>query len=180
MEADFLELLRVPGHRPRALLLTPDLVARCMRTEPNPGPNPGWTPVTDDDLEGLAQSLLAGRDDDEICIFGFGSLIWNPSFDVARAKRATAHGWHREFCIEQTRWRGTPELPGLMLALQPGGHCEGVVLYPDSDEAQAVVRKLIEREITDLESIDMVRWIKVLVDNEQLDTIVFWAGPMPV
>lgn len=177
MGTDFLESLQIPGYKPRDLHLTPDLVAQCFRPEPNPGPNPEWTPITDDDQERLAQSLMAGCDNSEICIFGYGSLIWKPEFEVDRAIRATAMGWHREFCIEQTRWRGTPDLPGLMLALQPGGDCDGVALYPNRDRAQEVVRKLINREITDLESIDMARWIELAAGAEKLDAIVFWAGP---
>jgi cation transport protein ChaC len=177
MDTSFLESLRIPGHKPRAMELTPELVGRCLRSKPNPGPNPEWTPITHDDHERLARSLLAGRDDGETWIFGYGSLIWKPEFEVERVIRATAKGWHREFCIEQTRWRGTPTLPGLMLALQPGGHCEGVALRPKREEAQAVVRKLIQREITDLESTDMVRWIELAVGENQLNAIVFWAGP---
>jgi cation transport protein ChaC len=145
--------------------------------EPNPGPNPEWTPITDDDQERPAQSLLAGCDNSEVCIFGYASLIWKPEFDVDRASRTTENGWHREFCIEQTRWRGTPALPGLMLALQPGGYCEGVALYPNPDEAQTVIRNLVKREITDHESIDMARWIELTVGEEQLNATVFWAGP---
>jgi cation transport protein ChaC len=176
-ELAFLESLRIPGHKPRALELTPDLVSRCFRPEPNLGSNPDWTPITDDDQERLAQSLLAGRENEEICIFGFGSLIWKPEFDVERARKATANGWHREFCIEQARWRGTPALPGLGLALQPGGYCEGVALYPNRDEAPTVIRNLVKREIPDLECIDMARWIELTVGEEQLNAIVFWAGP---
>ena len=177
MGTDFLEPLQMPGYKPRNLHLTPDMVAQCFRPEPNSGPNSDWTPVTDDDHERLAKSLLTGRENSEICIFGYGSLIWKPEFDVNHAKRATAKGWHREFCIEQTRWRGSPSLPGLMLALQPGGHCEGVAMYPNRNNAQSVVRQLIKREISDLESIDMVRWIKLTAGDEQINAIVFWAGP---
>jgi cation transport protein ChaC len=177
METDFLESLRIPGHKPRNLQLTPELVARCFRSEPNPGPNPEWTPITDDDHEKLAQTLLTECENDELCVFGFGSLIWKPEFEVERASRATAIGWHREFCIEQTRWRGTPSLPGLMLALQPREYCDGVVLYPKPDESQAVLRKLLKREVTDLECIDMARWIEVSIGEETHKAIVFWAGP---
>ena len=139
MVTDFLDSLQNHDHEPRNIHLTPELVARCFRPEPDLGPNPEWTPITDDDHEKLVQSLLTECNNDEICIFGFGSLIWKPEFEVERASRATAIGWHRDFCIEMARWRGSPSLPGLMLALQPGEHCDGVVLYPKPDESQAVL-----------------------------------------
>jgi cation transport regulator ChaC len=53
-----------------------------------------------------------------------------------------------------------------MLALQLGGYCEGVALYPNPDKAQTVVRNRVKREITDLESIDMARWIELTVGEE--------------
>ena len=177
MSATFFETLGKPGRRPRQVALTPDLVARCLRVEPDPGPNPDWTPINDTDRETLALSLLAGRAAKDIWIFAYGSLIWNPEFEIETAQRATAIGWHREFCIEQTRWRGAPTLPGLMLALQSGGRCAGIALRPRPEDAQSVVRKLIRREITDRESLDMVRWITLANANEKLDAIVFWAGP---
>jgi len=80
-ELAFLESLRIPGHKPRALELTPDMVSRCFRPEPDLGSNPEWTPITDDDRERLAESLLAGCNNNEVCIFGYGSLIWKPEFD---------------------------------------------------------------------------------------------------
>ncbi len=159
------------------MALTPELVTRCLRFEPDPGPNPDWTPINDTDRETLALSLLAGRTAQDIWIFAYGSLIWNPEFEVETAQRATAIGWHREFCIEQTRWRGTPTLPGLMLALQPGGRCTGIALRPRPEDAQSVVRKLIHREISDRESLDMVSWITCATAGEKQQAIVFWAGP---
>ena len=38
-----------------------------------------------------------------------------------------AEGWHRCFCLHLEGYRGTPEQPGLMLALDQGGRCEGVL-----------------------------------------------------
>src|SRR5215469_4449876 len=71
----------------------------------------------------IAQCLASGRD---LWIFGYGSLMWNPGFPHAEAQPALLHGFHRAFCVYSSRYRGTPERPGLVLGLDRGGACKGV------------------------------------------------------
>lgn len=56
-------------------------------------------------------------------IFGYGSLIWDPGFDHVEQHLGQVHGYHRTFCIRSTRYRGTPERPGVVLGLDRGGSC---------------------------------------------------------
>jgi cation transport protein ChaC len=73
--------------------------------------------------------LMAGAPaSGEVWIFGYGSLIWNPEFAHVEERLATISGWRRAFCIGWVRlYRGTPERPGIMLGLDRGGSCKGVV-----------------------------------------------------
>ncbi|MEY8838846.1 gamma-glutamylcyclotransferase, partial [Cribrihabitans sp. XS_ASV171] len=32
-------------------------------------------------------------------VFGYGSLLWNPGFPVARRELAVLHGYARSFCM---------------------------------------------------------------------------------
>ena len=50
-------------------------------------------------------------------VFGYGSLIWEPGFDFDDRRLATLHGYRRAFCMTSIVYRGTPEAPGLVLAL---------------------------------------------------------------
>ena len=61
-------------------------------------------------------------------IFAYGSLMWNPMVEFEKRQTATLHGWHRSFCLRMVAGRGSPEAPGRMLALRPGGHTNGVAL----------------------------------------------------
>ncbi|MGL4634763.1 MAG: gamma-glutamylcyclotransferase [Beijerinckiaceae bacterium] len=73
-------------------------------------------------------------------VFGYGSLMWNPGFAFAERQPAIAHGVHRRLCVYSTRYRGTPEKPGLVMGLLSGGCCHGVafrVLAKDASEARA-------------------------------------------
>jgi cation transport protein ChaC len=61
-------------------------------------------------------------------VFAYGSLIWDTGFPVAEARPARVDGWHRSFCMWSVHYRGTPEAPGLVLALDRAEHatCRGV------------------------------------------------------
>ena len=50
-------------------------------------------------------------------VFGYGSLLWNPGFEYEQSTLATLMGYHRSFCMRSIHHRGTPEAPGLVLAL---------------------------------------------------------------
>lgn len=64
----------------------------------------------------------------DVWIFAYGSLMWNPMVDFDRRDVATLHEWHRSFCLSMTIGRGSPEMPGRMLALEAGGHTTGLAL----------------------------------------------------
>ena len=57
--------------------------------------------------------------------------MWKPELDFAEMRLATVRGWHRRFCLWQWRYRGTRERPGLMLALDRGGACRGILYRID-------------------------------------------------
>jgi cation transport protein ChaC len=81
-------------------------------------------------------------------VFAYGSLIWKPGFPHLSAHPALLHGYHRRFCIWSHRYRGTPEAPGLVLGLDRGGACRGVVFRVAPDRAAGVLAYLDEREMT--------------------------------
>ena len=59
----------------------------------------------------------------DLWVFAYSSLIWNPLIHFAEQRRALLHGFHRRFCL---RSRGTLANPGLVLGLDFGGYCNGV------------------------------------------------------
>src|SRR5689334_23181773 len=88
-------------------------------------PNAGF--LTNDERAASLGALLGermGRQD--IWIFAYGSLIWNPLIHFVEQRGARLHGWHRRFCLWTAAGRGTPERPGLFLSLERGGSCRGV------------------------------------------------------
>jgi cation transport protein ChaC len=157
--------------------LTASHVARTLREIPDPGPPAGMTPLGDDAVAARVAGLLAEKPPGPLCIFAYGSLIWKPGYDFAARRPARAPGWHRQFCIELTGFRGTPETPGLMLALLSGGSCTGLLLEAPEAEAPAAVEAMIRRETPFEEFLDMARWITAQTDQGPVSALVFWAGP---
>lgn len=86
---------------------------------------------------------------DALWVFGYGSLIWNPEFPVAERQIARLSGWHRSFCMRSIHHRGTPEAPGLVLALDKaaGAHCDGVAFRVEPGAEEATRTLLRAREL---------------------------------
>lgn len=80
-------------------------------------------------------------------VFGYGSLLWNPGFAVAERVRARLEGWRRGFCMRSIHYRGTPAAPGLVLALDRGGVCEGMALRAEPGTEAATLAYLQDREL---------------------------------
>src|SRR6218665_3224408 len=75
-------------------------------------------------LLALAREAWGGQSD--LWVFGYASLIWRPEFESVEHRDARVHGWHRALEMTSRINRGTPECPGLVFALVPGGSCRGV------------------------------------------------------
>lgn len=86
-----------------------------------------------------------GRDD--LWVFGYASLIWRPGFDPAEHRHARVQGWHRALRMWSRINRGTPEQPGLVFALLPGGSCHGLALRIPCRQVDNVLPQLWEREM---------------------------------
>lgn len=113
-----------------------------------------------DDKTRLAsdEELLASRralvpddaDTSEIWVFGYGSLIFNPVMDYVERARGRIYGHHRRFCLWTRLGRGSPDCPGLVLALDRGGSCTGVAYRLNPDVAIAELDLLWRREMVTL------------------------------
>jgi glutathione-specific gamma-glutamylcyclotransferase len=88
-------------------------------------------------------------DDGALWVFGYGSLMWDPGFVHDRREIARLDGYRRGFCLRSVHHRGTPEAPGLVLALdrQAGAVCDGVAFRISPDHAPAALEELRAREM---------------------------------
>lgn len=80
-------------------------------------------------------------------VFGYGSLMWRPGFPFAEMAPAKLDGWRRDMCIQSIHYRGTPDVPGLVSGLTPGGECLGRVYRIEPIHRVKVIAYLDEREL---------------------------------
>ncbi|WP_136683767.1 gamma-glutamylcyclotransferase [Falsirhodobacter xinxiangensis] len=161
---------------PRSLSLTAEHVRRSLRHVPDPGPDPSWTPLTDGDYAAMAAAIRAEADG-PIPVFAYGSLIWNPGFAVGPVRQGVAHGWHRSFCLEIRQWRGSEEIPGLMMALERGGSTTGLVMEIAAGHEDEALHALLKRELVAKEMAGNLRWINLRTERGTERALTFWAGP---
>jgi cation transport protein ChaC len=82
-----------------------------------------------EEVEASRRSTLAHHPADQpLWVFAYGSLMWNPAFHHDGDLVGQVYGYHRRFCLWTTLGRGSPDRPGLMLALDRGGSCKGMAL----------------------------------------------------
>jgi glutathione-specific gamma-glutamylcyclotransferase len=109
---------------------------------------PDYSAITMRDPAPMLHRALAewgGRND--LWLFGYGSLIWRPDFEHAEQRPALAQGWHRALRLESRVNRGSPEMPGLVLALLPGGSARGVAFRIERERVARELHQLWAREM---------------------------------
>ena len=82
-----------------------------------------------------------------IYIFGYGSLLWNPTINYEAQYLAKIYGFHRSFCMKTHLGRGSFKNPGLMLGLDKGGSCIGSAYKLNRDDAIKNIDILFKREM---------------------------------
>ena len=88
------------------------------------------------------------KNTNDIWLFAYGSLLWNPNFKFIEAKPALLRGYHRSLCIYSFRYRGTPNKPGLVMGLDHGGACRGIAYRVAEKQAKSVLQEVDKREMT--------------------------------
>lgn len=103
---------------------------------------------TDEEREAMRQTDLAGRMDQDLWIFGYGSLMWDPGVYFTEVRRARVDGLARRFILKEVNGgRGNAECPGLMAALDTGDGCDGLVFRLAAEDLECETRMLWQREV---------------------------------
>lgn len=95
----------------------------------------------------MGRIVTAVAEQDDLWVFGYGSLMWRPGFDHVERRHGSLRGWRRSLCVYSHYHRGAPERPGLVLGLDRGGSCRGVAFRVDATKAETTIAYLREREL---------------------------------
>jgi cation transport protein ChaC len=107
-------------------------------------------------------------------VFGYGSLLWNPGFEVAEEVIGQLDGYARSFCMRSIHHRGTDEHPGLVLALDQSAEvsCQGVALAVAAGHETKTLEYLREREL--ISSAYLEKNLDVtLVDGRKITAVTY-------
>jgi len=128
-------------------------------------------------IEKSLDEVLSGRPNlGNVWVFGYGSLMWNPLMNFSAQRAGSLQGWHRSFCLRLIAGRGSPEIPGRMLSLEPGGQTQGLAFRIEGDDLRSELRLVWIREM--VTGAYRPLWAPVsLVDGSQVEAIVFVADP---
>ncbi|HLZ65555.1 MAG TPA: gamma-glutamylcyclotransferase [Aliidongia sp.] len=139
----------------------------------------GMRVLTDEERAASIADTLAARParhrSEDIWLFGYGSLIWNPAFHFAERRKGRIHGWHRRFCLWTPLGRGSPEQPGLVLGLERGGACTGMAFRLHHDQVADELDIVWRREM--LSGAYRPRWARVTTAAGSVDAITFTIDP---
>lgn len=121
---------------------------------------------------------------DDLLLFAYGSLIWRPDFEYAEALPARVLGFHRVLRMRSRTNRGSPQQPGLVLALVSGGSCRGLVYRVPRAAAEPVMLQLWDREMPN--GVYEPRWLNCDTPAGRQRALAFtlsrrspnWTGPV--
>lgn len=135
-------------------------------------PQNWWYP--DEVREAMRARTLAAHRDSDLWVFGYGSLMWDPGIRFAEVRRARVPDYARRFILKDTYGgRGTFDTPGLMVALDHGTGCDGLLFR--------IVREHLEEETEVLWRREMIGpayaavFVKAIVAGQTLPALAFVA-----
>jgi len=125
------------------------------------------------------------RPGQDVWLYAYGSLVWRPDFDFVERRLATLRGHHRSLCLWSRVNRGTPECPGLVLGLDRGGSCRGVVYRLPGSVVESAFATLWQREMST--GAYLPRWLSCDTDAGRVSALAFvmnragpaYAGALP-
>lgn len=147
--------IHLPDLRPRVthpeqsrLRLTPEMFSMWEQRARAAGWPPGWR-LSDEAIEASRLAVLGHhKGGDDLWIYSYGSLMWDPGFHFAEVRLADVEGYQRRFTLKINLGRGSPDYPALMLSLEPrGGCCRGLAFRIAADFVHAESAILWRREM---------------------------------
>lgn len=136
-------------------------------------------------LASLRAALAPWKAGTPFWIFAYGSLMWNPTFTWDARHVAVVRGYHRAFRVWSRINRGTPEKPGLVLTLERGGSCRGLIYRIAPDRVHEEMHAIWKREMTFGSYVP--KWLNCVVGKDCFRALAFtvnrncsgYAGAIP-
>jgi glutathione-specific gamma-glutamylcyclotransferase len=106
-------------------------------------------------------------------IFAYGSLMWRPDFEFVKSTLGTITGYHRRMSIISNYYRGTVEKPGLVLGLDVGGNCVGVLYEVAHAKWPEVLTYIRKRELISHAYREVVENVQLAGHPENIQAVTY-------
>jgi glutathione-specific gamma-glutamylcyclotransferase len=127
-------------------------------------------------LQTTRQHLTARLDQGQpFWLYAYGSLLWRPQFVPTEIRPARLWGHHRALRMRSRVNRGSPDCPGLVFALLPGGSCVGQVHRASAADALPQLDALWEREMPN--GVYTPRWLRCHTPDGPVEALAFTLDP---
>lgn len=144
-----------------------------------------FKPMSDAARRASLETTISANPGRDVWVFGYGSLMWNPAFHYQERRPGLIRGYHRQFCLKTEMGRGEPGNPGLMLALNNGGSCQGVAFRIAPEAVEEELDIVWKREM--LAGAYRPVWLRVSNAQGEINAITFvidrnfkhYAGRLP-
>jgi glutathione-specific gamma-glutamylcyclotransferase len=147
--------VHLPGLRSRVmhpeksqLRLTPEMFAMWAQRARAAGWPESWR-LPDEAIEASRLAVLGNhRAGDDLWVYSYGSLMWDPGFHFSEVRLADVGGFQRRFTLKINLGRGSQDFPALMLSLErAAGRCHGLAFRIAADAVHAETAILWRREM---------------------------------
>ena len=129
---------------------------------------------SDDEREKNRRDALKDHPDEDLWIFAYGSLMWDPALRFSEVRRAKVMDYKRRFILKDIYGgRGNRESPGLMAALDHGDGCEGLIFRIAKDVIEVETELLWRRELIFAGYVPTI--VTAIVGDERLKALTFVA-----
>jgi len=159
-----------------ALRATTEVLAAWDALARSQGRPDNWR-LSDQVLLTSMQAFLADIDTgQDLWVFGYGSLMWNPGFEFAEVRLAKLEGYQRCFSFKVDIGRGTVDCPALMLSLEDqAGCCTGLAFRIAAKQLQDELAMLWRREMIQGSYVAAMR--PITTPQGQLTALAFVSNP---
>lgn len=175
--------IHLPGLRSRVthpekslLRLTPEMFAMWEQRARAAGWPEGWR-LPDEVIEASRLAVLGEyKAGDDLWIYSYGSLMWDPGFHFDEVRLADVEGYQRRFTLKINLGRGSQNYPALMLSLEPQqGRCHGLAFRIAADFVHAETAILWRREM--LRGGYAPAMVPMLTPQGPIDALAFVSNP---
>lgn len=125
--------------------------------------------------DAVRHKTLASSGGDDLWVFGYGSLMWDPAFLFKEIRRAHVPDFERKFILTDIMGgRGNRDNPGLFAALDAGMGCDGLAYRIAKEHVETESEILFRREMIAPGYIPT--FVTALVDDNPIQALTFVAN----